>query len=93
MAAKKPKTAKLTPAKRGQKPVTFKPGGLHQSLGVPQGKPIPPGKMAAAAAGKMGPKAARQASFAQNVLAKGQKTASANRRGKTSRSKPSSRGK
>lgn len=82
MAAKKPKTAKLTPTKKGQKPVQFKPGGLHQSLGVPQGKPIPPGKMAAAAAGKMGPKAQKQARFAKNVLAKGQRTAARGRKGK-----------
>lgn len=52
----------------GKKPVTFKKGGLHTSLGVPQGKPIPPGKMAAALAGKKGPKAAAQARFAKNVL-------------------------
>lgn len=73
---------KQTISTKGKKPITFKKGGLHQSLGVPQGKPIPPGKMAAAAAGKMGPKAQKQAQFAKNVLAKGQKTAARSRKGK-----------
>jgi len=52
----------------GKKPISFKPGGLHQSLGVPQGKPIPPAKMRDALAGKNGPKAKQQAQFAKNVL-------------------------
>jgi hypothetical protein len=52
----------------GKKPIAFKPGGLHQSLGVPQGKPIPPAKMRAALAGKNGTKARQQAQFARNVL-------------------------
>lgn len=63
----------------GKTPISFKKGGLHQSLGVPAGKPIPPGKMADALAGKNGPKAAAQARFAQNVLKPGQKTAAKNR--------------
>ncbi|HEX3781700.1 MAG TPA: hypothetical protein VHX38_18715 [Pseudonocardiaceae bacterium] len=62
----------------GKQPISFKKGGLHQSLGVPAGKPIPKAKMDAAAAGKFGPKAQQQANFAQNVLAKGQKTAAKN---------------
>jgi hypothetical protein len=36
-----------------------KPGALHQQLGVPQGKPIPPGEIQAAAnqGGKLGERA------------------------------------
>ena len=55
--------------------VTFKKGGLHQSLGVPQGQKIPPGKMAAAKAGRYGPLARKQANFASGFLAAGRKTA------------------
>ena len=55
-------------AKKGQKKITFKKGGLHATLGVPQGKPIPAGMMAAARAGKYGAKAKKEAMFAQNVL-------------------------
>jgi hypothetical protein len=54
--------------KSGQKPIKFKTGGLHQSTGTPQGKPIPASKKAAALAGKLGPKAKAQANFAKNVL-------------------------
>ena len=80
-AAKGGKSAKATlkPTKKGQQPVTFKPGGLHESLGVPAGQPIPAAKMAAAQAGKFGLKAQKQAAFAVNVLGQGQRTAAANR--------------
>lgn len=44
-----------------------RPGQLHRDLGVPQGKPIPPKKLAAAAAGKEGPKVAQRARFAQEL--------------------------
>jgi hypothetical protein len=54
----------------GKKPISFKKGGLHKSLGVPQGKPVPPAKMSAALAGKHGKKAQAQARFAKNVLGK-----------------------
>lgn len=47
--------------------ITFKKGGLHQSLGVPEGQPIPAAKMAAAKAGKYGSKAKRQAELAQTL--------------------------
>jgi hypothetical protein len=47
--------------------ITFKKGGLHESLGVPQGQPIPANKMRAALAGKHGPKAKRQAQLAQTL--------------------------
>jgi hypothetical protein len=62
----------------GKKPITFAKGGLHQSLGVPQGQPIPAAKMASALAGKEGPTAQKQAQFAKNVLGAGQKTAARN---------------
>lgn len=77
---KKPaaKTEKISAP--GKDPITFKKGGLHESLGVPADKPIPKAKMAAAAAGKMGPKAQQQANFAQNVLAAGRTTAGKNKR-------------
>ena len=77
-AAKTPAKTKISAA--GKKPIEFKPGGLHQSLGVPADKPIPPGKMAAAAKGEYGPKAQKQANFAKNVLAQGRKTAAKNRK-------------
>lgn len=64
---------------KGKKPVSFQPGGLHESLGVPQGQPIPAAKMAAAKAGKFGPKAQKQADFATGMLAAGRKTAAKNR--------------
>ena len=64
---------KTIPAKSGNPPISFQPGGLHKSLGVPQGQPIPAAKMAAALAGKAGPKAAAQARFARNVLKGGSK--------------------
>lgn len=59
---------KTIPAKNGKLPITFQPGGLHASLGVPASQPIPPAKMAAAKAGKKGKKAKKQANFAANVL-------------------------
>ncbi len=54
--------------KKGQKKITFKAGGLHRKLGVPQGTKIPASKMAAALAGKYGAKAKKEALFAKNVL-------------------------
>jgi hypothetical protein len=59
---------KTLKGKGNQKPISFSPGGLHRSLGVPAGKPIPPGKKAAALAGNYGARAKRQAEFAKNVL-------------------------
>lgn len=56
------------PAKDGHKKITFVKGGLHSSLGVPQGEKIPASKMQAALAGRYGGKAASQARFAKNVL-------------------------
>lgn len=74
MAAKK-----VTIKAKGKTPVSFKPGGLHQSLGVPAGQPIPAAKMAAAKAGKFGPKAKQQANLATGMLAAGRKTAAKSR--------------
>ena len=78
MAAKKATGKTVIKGKAGAKPVSFKPGGLHQSLGVPQGQNIPAAKMAAAKAGKMGPKAQAQANLATGLLAKGRRTAAKN---------------
>ena len=58
----------LKQKKKGQKEIKFHPGGLHASLHVPQGTKIPEAKREAALAGKYGPKAAKQAQFAKNVL-------------------------
>lgn len=55
----------------GKKPIKFKPGGLHESLDVPQGKKIPAAKRIAALKGKFGAKAKKQANFARNVLTGG----------------------
>jgi len=67
--AKRPVKRTVKPkAGSGQKPVSFTPFGLHASLGVPKGKPIPAAKMRAALNGQHGPKAAAQARFAVNVL-------------------------
>jgi len=76
-AAKGKKTTIKAP---GKKPVQFQEGGLHQSLGVPEGQAIPAAKMAAAKAGKFGPKAAKQAALATGLLAAGRKTAAKNRK-------------
>ena len=65
-----------------KKPVSFSKGGLHRSLGVPQGKKIPASKMRAAKAGRYGPKAKKKASMAMGMLAKGRKTAASKRRKK-----------
>jgi len=67
-ASKSGKPAKKTIKSPGKEPVSFQPGGLHQSTGTPAGQKIPAGKMQAALSGKLGPKAAAQARFAKNVL-------------------------
>lgn len=61
-------TVTLKPKKKGQKPITFKKGGLHKSTGTKAGKKIPKSKMKKAAAGKLGPLAKKQALFKKNVL-------------------------
>lgn len=55
----------------GKPAISFEKGGLHKSLDVPQDQPIPTGKKAAAAAGKYGATAKKQALFARNVLTGG----------------------
>lgn len=79
MAARK-KTETIKSA--GKDPITFKKGGLHESLGVPKDKPIPKAKLAAAARGDFGPKAAKQANLEKNILAPGRKTAAKGRKSK-----------
>lgn len=58
----------LKPKKKGQKPIRFKEGGLHRSLGIRAGAPIPKGAMQAALSGKRGKLAEKQARFKKNVL-------------------------
>lgn len=58
----------IKPKKAGQKQIKFHPGGLHESTNTPKGEPIPASKKAAALHGAYGPKARKQALFAQNVL-------------------------
>jgi len=82
MAARKSPAKKTTISSPGKKPVSFNPGGLHVSTGTPAGQPIPAAKMAAAKAGKFGPKAVRQANMATGMLAAGRKTAAKNKKSK-----------
>lgn len=58
----------MEPSEPGQKPITFKKGGLHASTGVKPGQKIPAAKHAAAKAGKFGKKAQKQEDFYENVL-------------------------
>lgn len=62
------KTRTLKPRKKGQKKIIFKQGGMHATLGVKAGVPIPAGKFQAALSGKAGPLAKKQALFKKNVL-------------------------
>ena len=62
----------------GKDPVTFEKGGLHKSVGVPEGQKIPAAKMAAAKRGEYGPKAQVQANMATGMLAAGRRTAAKN---------------
>jgi hypothetical protein len=61
--------AKTTTIKtgKGSPNITFKKGGLHKSLNVPADETIPPDKLAAALAGKHGPKAQKQANLAKTL--------------------------
>ena len=71
----------LTLKARGKKPVTFRKGALHRALGVPEGKPIPPGKKKAALEGRYGPRVKKMAVAAfKGILKKGRQTASKNKR-------------
>jgi hypothetical protein len=71
---------KTTIKSPGKAPVTFEQGGLHKSLGVPEGQKIPPAKMAAAKRGDYGPKAKAQAGMATGMLAAGRRTAARHRK-------------
>lgn len=51
-----------------QKPITFQEGGLHKTTGTQPDQKIPKTKIAAALAGKFGPKGKSQALFMKNVL-------------------------
>jgi len=84
MAAKRGGSKKTTIKSPGKAPVSFTPGGLHESTGTPAGQPIPAAKMAAAKRGDLGPKAQKQANMAAGLLAAGRKKAAANRRKKAS---------
>jgi hypothetical protein len=64
----------------GKPPVQFSKGGLHRSLGVPEGQTIPAAKMAAAKRGDYGPKAKAQAGMATGMLAAGRRTAARHRK-------------
>lgn len=71
MAAKKRPAPKRSSAKTTtvKSPFggTMQKGGLHKSVGVPQGQKIPASKLAAAKAGKYGPKAKKQANMASSL--------------------------
>lgn len=62
------KTTVIEPKKKGQRKISFAPGGLHSSLGVPQGQKLSDAQVAEAASGRLGEKARKQAQFARNVL-------------------------
>ena len=53
---------------KGQRPITFREGGLHASTGTPPRQKIPAAKHAAAASGALGPQAQKQERFYRNVL-------------------------
>ena len=59
---------KKTTIKTGKgKSIKFSKGGLHRSTNTPAGEKIPAKKLAAAKAGKLGPKAAKQAALAKGL--------------------------
>ncbi len=55
-------------SKKDKPDIKFKPGKLHEQLGVPQGDKIPASKMQAALSGAKGELAKKRANFAKNVL-------------------------
>jgi hypothetical protein len=66
VATKKGKTVKISTGP-GKKPIKFQKGGLHHSVGVPEGEKIPASKLAAAQAGKYGARAKKQAALAKGL--------------------------
>ena len=69
----------VTMRAKGKKPVRFKSGGLHESVGVPSGEKIPEEKIRSAASGNYGERARKQAVMAKGMLRKGRRTAARNR--------------
>lgn len=69
-------TQVIKPQKKGQKPVAFKKGGLHETTHTPQGEKIPESKIQAALRGEYGKRGKKQAVMATGLLKKGRKTAS-----------------
>lgn len=61
-------TKTIEPKKEGQKPITYKPGGLHRSTNTPSGDKIPQKKFERALAGSYGPLARKQALMAKNIF-------------------------
>ena len=51
----------------GKKDITFSKGGLHRTVGVPEGQKIPASKVAAAARGDYGEKGKKQANLAKGL--------------------------
>jgi hypothetical protein len=68
----KAKKVTIKPKKKGQKPITFKQGGMHKTLGIKKGNKISAKTHQKAASGKLGKKAKKQELFRRNVL-KGKK--------------------
>lgn len=68
-AKKKPAAKKAVRTTTVKSPFggTMQKGGLHKSVGVPEGQKIPASKLAAAKAGKYGPKAKKQANMASSL--------------------------
>ena len=62
------KTVTMKPKKAGQKPISFKQGGLHQSLGLKPGTKMTAAQHQRAASGAAGPLAQKQERFFENVL-------------------------
>jgi len=71
---------------RGKKPITMRKGGLHRTVGVPEGEKIPASKVRAARAGRYGPLGKKQAVAATGLLAAGRRTAARKRKARRSAS-------
>lgn len=54
--------------KKGESPIKFREGALHEQLGVPGDKKIPASKMSAARSGRLGLLAKKRALFKKNIL-------------------------
>lgn len=63
-----PKTRTIKPMAKGQRPITYRPGGLHQSTGTPAGKPIPAAKRRQARSGALGPVAQKRELMNENIF-------------------------